>query len=207
MPLVDLPEDAEVDKVVARIDAWAARELSDDGSFGLVAADRQDVNDRTATHRWLLRFKGDEKDFITVWLTLRQRTLQHEAQFMPVPDENVTEVLQYLMRRNTELYGMSFCLGPEDAVYFSSAKCLSHWSTTKNSTASPGPRSSTWTTIYPTAMTLGHPNIYSDARGVDSSSLRRMAARLFSHWWRAHGRRPHWWITRETGGPTSLPSR
>ncbi len=56
---------------VACIDAWAARELAAESL--LVAAERQDVTDRTASHRWYLRFKGDEKDFITVWLTLRQR--------------------------------------------------------------------------------------------------------------------------------------
>jgi len=117
VPLVDLPAEEAMADVVARIDAWAARELSPGGTFGLVAAERQDVTDRTASHRWYLRFTGEEKDFITVWLTLRQRTLHHEAQFMPAPEEHVTEVLQYLMRRNTELYGMAFCLGPEDAVY------------------------------------------------------------------------------------------
>ena len=117
MPLVDLPSEGAMADAVSRIDAWVERERSPDGTFGLVAAERQDVTDRTASHRWYLRFKGEEKDFITVWLTLRQRTLHHEAQFMPAPEENVVEVLQYLMRRNTELYGMAFCLGPEDAVY------------------------------------------------------------------------------------------
>jgi len=117
MPLVDLPGEDALAEVVARIDGWAERELSPGGTFGLVAAERQDVTDRTASYRWYLRFKGEEKDFITVWLTLRQRTLHHEAQFMPAPEDNITEVLQYLMRRNTDLYGMAFCLGPEDAVY------------------------------------------------------------------------------------------
>jgi hypothetical protein len=83
----------------------------------LVAAERQEVTDRTASHRWYLRFKGEEKDFITVWLTLRQRTLHHEAQFMPAPEENVADTLAYLMRCNANLYGMWFSLGPEDAVY------------------------------------------------------------------------------------------
>ena len=78
---------------VGRIDAWVERERSPEGTFGLVAAERQDVTDRTASHRWYLRFKGEEKDFITVWLTLRQRTLHHEAQFMPAPEEHVAEVL------------------------------------------------------------------------------------------------------------------
>ncbi len=117
VPLVDLPDDEVMAAVAARIDAWTARELSADGTFGLVAAERQLVGDRTASHRWYLRFKGEEKDFITVWLTLHQRTLHHEAQFMPAPTEHVAEVLAYLMRRNADLFDMAFCLGPEDAVY------------------------------------------------------------------------------------------
>ena len=71
------------------INAWLERELAADGL--LVAGEQQSVTDRTASHRWYLRFAGEEKDFITVWLTLRQRTLHHEAQFMPAPEENVEE--------------------------------------------------------------------------------------------------------------------
>jgi hypothetical protein len=115
VPLVDLPEEEEMAAAVACIDAWLARELATDGL--LVAAERQDVSDRTASYRWYLRFKGDEKDFITVWFTLKQRTLQHEAQFMPAPEENAAEVYAYLLRRNAAIFGMWFALGPEDAVY------------------------------------------------------------------------------------------
>ena len=85
VPIVDLPADEEMAAAVACIDAWADRELAAGGL--LVAAERQEVTDRTASYRWYLRFKGDEKDFITVWLTLKQRTLHHEAQFMPAPEE------------------------------------------------------------------------------------------------------------------------
>src|SRR5580692_9214319 len=115
MPLVDLPEEPEMAAAVACIDAWAERELAA-GGF-LVAAERQDVSDRTASFRWYLRFKGEEKDFITVWYTLQQRTLHHEAQFMPAPEENAVDVLTYLMRRNASIFGMCFALGPEDAIY------------------------------------------------------------------------------------------
>lgn len=100
---------------VACIDSWIERELACDGL--LVAAERQDVTDRTASFRWYLRFKGEEKDFITVWFTLKQRTLHHEAQFMPAPEEHAAEVYAYLLRRNASIYGMWFALGPEDAVY------------------------------------------------------------------------------------------
>jgi hypothetical protein len=157
MPLVDLPEEEEMAAAVATIDRWVARELEGEGP--LVAAERQDVTDRTASHRWYLRFKGEEKDFITVWFTLRQRTLHHEVQFMPAPEENKLDVLSYLMRRNADLYGMGFCLGTEDAVYLVGrvpAGLIDEDELDRIAGSS---------LIYvddhfPTAMTLGHPKIY-----------------------------------------------
>jgi hypothetical protein len=78
----------------------------------VVAVDRQPELDR-----WYVRLRGEEKDFITVWLTVRQRTLHHEAQLMPAPEVNVAETFEYLLRRNADLHQMRFSLGPEDAVY------------------------------------------------------------------------------------------
>lgn len=115
MPRVELSEAAERDHVVDVIDAWAQRQLDEGGA--LIAVEKMEVSDRSASHRWLLRFKGEEKDFITLWLTFHQRTLHFETQFMPVPDENKEEVMTYLLRRNAHLYGMAFAFGPEDALY------------------------------------------------------------------------------------------
>jgi hypothetical protein len=92
------------------IDAWAEERLAEAGA--LVAVDRQ-----PGAARWYLRLAGDEKDFVTVWLTLRQRTLHHEAQVMPAPETNVEQTYEYLLRRNAELHRARLALGPEDAVY------------------------------------------------------------------------------------------
>ena len=159
VPLVDLPDDEAMEAVAARIDAWTARELSEDGTFGLVAAERQLVGDRTASHRWYLRFRGEEKDFITVWLTLHQRTLHHEAQFMPAPTENVAEVLSYLMRRNAELFDMAFCLGPEDAVYLV-GRVPARLVDDDELDRIAGSSILYVDDHYPTAMTLAHPSLY-----------------------------------------------
>jgi len=95
----------------AVIDAWTRARLEEpDGA--LVAVDRQ-----AELGRWYLRLRGDEKDFVTIWLTVRQRTLHHEAQVMPAPETNIAETFEYLLRRNADLYQMRFALGPEDAVY------------------------------------------------------------------------------------------
>ena len=112
---VEVLSQADILDAVVVIDEWIAAWL-EEGTF-LVAADKQSVTDGTATHRWYLRFAGEEKDAITVWATLSQRTLQTEVQLMPAPDENLDEVLSYLMRQNADLYGMAYAFGPEDAIY------------------------------------------------------------------------------------------
>jgi hypothetical protein len=157
MPVVDLPEEEERAMVVATIDAWAERELAK--GEALLAAERQEVTDRTASHRWYLRFSGDEKDVITLWLTLRQRTLHHEAQFMPAPEENAEAVYQYLLRRNSDLYGMSFCLGPEDAVYLVGKVPASQVDDDELDRIA-GSSILYVDDHFPTAMTLGYPALY-----------------------------------------------
>ncbi|MHB8318017.1 MAG: YbjN domain-containing protein [Acidimicrobiales bacterium] len=157
MGRVDVVEDGEMAAAAACVDAWIQKEVARDGL--LVAAERQDVTDSTASSRWYLRFKGEEKEFITVWLTLRQRTLHHEAQFMPAPEENRLEVVQYLMRRNADLYAMAFCLGTEDAVYLVGKVPAAQVDEDELD------RIAGSTLVYvddhfPTAMTLGHPTLY-----------------------------------------------
>jgi hypothetical protein len=83
-----------------------------DEKGALVAVDRQ-----AELGRWYLRLAGEEKDFVTVWLTVRQRTLHHETQVMPAPEVNVGETFEYLLRRNADLHQMRFALGSEDAIY------------------------------------------------------------------------------------------
>jgi Putative bacterial sensory transduction regulator len=110
VPIADIasPEErAACDRV---IETWVAARLAEGGA--VVAVDRQPDLDR-----WYLRLHGDEKDFVTVWLTMRQRTLHHEAQVMPAPEVNIEATFEYLLRRNAELHQMRFALGAEDAVY------------------------------------------------------------------------------------------
>jgi hypothetical protein len=78
----------------------------------VVAVDRQ-----VEAGRWYLRLAGEEKDFVTVWLTIRQRTLHHETQVMPAPEVNMAETFEYLLKKNADLYQMRFALGAEDAIY------------------------------------------------------------------------------------------
>ena len=109
-------EPAERVAICTSIDDWATRQLAEGGL--LAAVDRQAGGDPiTGAPRWYLRLRGEEKEFVTVWLTLCQRTLRHEAQFMPAPETNVEATWLYLLKRNADLIGLSFALGAEDAIY------------------------------------------------------------------------------------------
>lgn len=76
--------------------------------------------------RWYVRLRGADKDVLTVWLHLRQRTLAVEAQMMPAPETRRQEVFAYLLRRNGSLAGLRFALGPEDAVLVRSELAIGH---------------------------------------------------------------------------------
>ncbi len=109
-------DDAEHAEVCAVVDRWSASTLAE-GTV-LVAAERTGGEDAASgTPRWALRFRGEEKELVTVWLTLHQRTLRHEVQLMPAPEEHVAETYAYLLRRNADLWGMTFAIGAEDALY------------------------------------------------------------------------------------------
>ena len=94
----------------ALIDRWLNLQL--DSGTSVSAVDRI-----PELHRWYVRMRGDEKAVIRGWLTLGELSLRYETQVMPAPEVNVQACYEYLLRRNSDLHGMRFCLGPEDAVY------------------------------------------------------------------------------------------
>lgn len=110
MDLAPVATDGQRRAAAELIDAWAEARLAE--GEALVAVDRQPDE-----ARWYLRLTGEEKEYVTVWLTMRQRTLHHEAQLMPAPEVNVEQAYEYLLRRNAELHRARLALGPEDAVY------------------------------------------------------------------------------------------
>jgi hypothetical protein len=107
------PDPATVEELAAYaalIDKWAAAESS---TNPLVAGVEVVPQER----RWLVRMTGEEKTYITVWLTLGQRTLHYETYFMPAPEENIEACWEYLLRINRRLFAMRFAIGAEEAVY------------------------------------------------------------------------------------------
>ncbi len=92
------------------IDAWTTRQRDTDTV--VVAVDYE-----PEFRRWYVRMRGEDKAFITVWLTLRERSLHYETYFMPAPEENLAECFEFLLRVNARMVNMAFVIGLEDAVY------------------------------------------------------------------------------------------
>lgn len=67
--------------------------------------------------RWMIRLRGESKEFTTIWMRLGQRTLRYETYVMPYPEEHHVEFFESLLRRNERLVGAHFALGAESAVF------------------------------------------------------------------------------------------
>jgi hypothetical protein len=107
----DVHGDADLAVLERAIDSWLDEARAENP---VVAAVDRDVE---VPRRWYVRLRGEEKDVTTVWLTLGQRTLRYETYVMPAPEENHAELYEHLLRRNVGLYGATFAIGEEDAVF------------------------------------------------------------------------------------------
>ncbi len=110
----DLFDDESLAVLERRIDEWLAKLATSNSS--ILAIERAEP-DPAFQARWYVRMSGETKDFITVWITLGQRTLRYETYVMPAPEENIAEFNENLLRRNDRLVGAHFSIGLEDAVY------------------------------------------------------------------------------------------
>lgn len=100
----------ELDRLGEVIDGWVEDALQTNPL--LAAVDRD-----PAEQRWYVRMRGEEKVTITIWLTLRERTLHFETYFMPAPEESQAGCWEYLLRANPRLFAWRFAIGAENAVY------------------------------------------------------------------------------------------
>ena len=67
-----------------------------------------------APHEWYLRLEGDTRDYVAIWLRVRERTLAVESYLMPPPEENETELYLYLLKVNHGLVNVKFGIGGKD---------------------------------------------------------------------------------------------
>jgi hypothetical protein len=158
VPPADIASPEERAACEATIDGWAAARLAEGGA--VVAVDRH-----PEAGRWYLRLRGDEKEFVTVWLTIRQRTVHHETQVMPAPEVNIGATFEYLLRRNADLYQMRFALGAEDAVYLVGEVPV-HTVTDEELDRIVGSSLAYVDDFFPTAMSIGFAGRYRRRRQV-----------------------------------------
>jgi hypothetical protein len=125
----------------------------------LRALDTTGEADERGQHRWLLRLAGEEKEFVTLWLTLRQRTVHLEAQVMPAPEERVEEVYRFLLAKNADLYGLHLALGPESAIYLVGRVPVGEMNSERLDELC-GAALHYTDEIFPTAMTMGMGSLY-----------------------------------------------
>lgn len=109
--MTDALDEQALDGLERSIERWLG-ELQ--ASYGHIAAVDRSTDER---YGWMVRMIGEEKEFTTVWLTLRQRTLRYETYVMPAPEENAEQLYEHLLRRNDGLVGAHFSIGIEDAVF------------------------------------------------------------------------------------------
>lgn len=152
MSVAPIATDAERRACAARLDAWAAARAAE--GLPVLAAGRD-----ADGARWYVRLRGAEKDVVTVWFNLRQRTLDHEAQVMPAPEAAREEVWAFLLRRNRNLPQLRFALGPEDAVLLVGEVPVARVDDDELDRIVGGSLAVV-DDCYPTAMSLGYPGLY-----------------------------------------------
>ena len=103
--------DAELALLELTIDHWLGEQLAKNPVVD--AVERGEPGQR----RWYVRVRGEDKDVYTIWFTLGQRTLAYETYFMPSPEENREACFAHLLGRNRSLFGVSFSIGEEDAIF------------------------------------------------------------------------------------------
>lgn len=101
----------ELDTLEQLIDKWLETQKQE------LPILREVVRDVEIPRRWYVRIEGEARDVSTVWLTLGQRTLKYETYFLPAPENNREKLFELLLRRNYELVGAQFGIGPEEAIF------------------------------------------------------------------------------------------
>jgi hypothetical protein len=139
----------------ATVTSWAKQWHASD----LLGVEHQALPDDRGHFHWLIRLKGDEKDVITLWLSLRQRTVHVETEVTPAPEENRETLYRYLLTKNAELRELHLAIGPEDGIYLMAQIPIAEM-TTERLDEVVGATLTYVEEIYPTAMTMGLPSLY-----------------------------------------------
>ena len=123
------------------------------------SAEHQDLPDDRGHYHWLIRLKGDEKDVITMWLSLRQRTVFVETELMPAPEENLETLYRFLLVKNHELRELHLAIGPEAGIYLVAQVPVGELDVARMDELA-GATLTYVDEMYPTVMTMGLPSLY-----------------------------------------------
>jgi Putative bacterial sensory transduction regulator len=125
----------------------------------LLGIEHQPLADDRGHFHWLIRLRGEEKDVITLWLSLRQRTVHVETEVMPAPEENHETLYRYLLVKNAELRELHLAIGPEAGIYLMAQIPMGEL-TIERLDEVVGATLTYVEEIYPTAMTMGLSSLY-----------------------------------------------
>ena len=78
---------------------------------------RERTADDKGHYHWMIRLRGEEKNVIALWLSLRQRTVFVETQVMPAPEENLEALYKFLLVKNADLRDLHLAIGLEEGIY------------------------------------------------------------------------------------------
>ena len=130
----------------------------------MLGIEHQPLPDDRGHYHWLVRLKGEERDVITLWLSLRQRTVYVETEVMSAPEENLEALYRYLLVRNAELRELHLAIGPEQGIYLVTQIPINEV-TVERLDELVGATITYVDEIFPTVMTLGLPALYRRRRG------------------------------------------
>jgi hypothetical protein len=151
-PLGDKNSARQLDETVS---SWATQWHAS----ALLGVEHQPLPDDRGHFHWLIRLKGDEKDVITMWLSLRQRTVHVETELLPAPEESRETLYWYLLVKNAEIRELHLAIGPEDGIYLMTQIPIGEV-TVERLDEVVGATLTYVEEIYPTAMTMGLPSLY-----------------------------------------------
>jgi Putative bacterial sensory transduction regulator len=143
----------QLDETLGR---WATQWTSGSSLLGI---EHQPLADDRGHYHWLVRLKGDERDVITMWVSLRQRTVHVETEVMPAPEENLETLYRYLLVRNADLRELHLGIGPENGIYLMTQVPINDV-TVERLDELVGATITYVDEIFPTVMSMGLPALY-----------------------------------------------
>ena len=142
------------ERLDATLSEWATQ-----WPHSLLGIEHQQLPDDRGHFHWLVRVKGEERPVITMWFSLRQRTVHVETEVMPAPEENREQLYHFVLTKNAELREVHLAIGPEDGIYLMAHVPIGEV-TVERLDELVGATVTYVDEIFPTIMAMGLPSLY-----------------------------------------------